>query len=88
MTSSGGDTEGTPMRVVVVGGGSWGTAFSRLLSEHGLASSTSDARRLIAQGGLRIDGEAVTDLDVPRDRLNGAVLQAGKRRFVRLTGNG
>ena len=55
------------------------------LSEHGLASSSSDARRLIAQGGLRIDGEAATDLDIPRERLNGAVLQAGKRRFLRLT---
>ena len=46
--------------------------------------STSEARRLIAQGGVRIDGEPVADeLDVPRDRLEGAVVQAGKRRFVR-----
>jgi len=57
----------------------------KLLSEHGLASSTSDARRLIAQGGLKLDDEAVTELDIPRERLNGAVLQAGKRRFLRLT---
>jgi tyrosyl-tRNA synthetase len=46
--------------------------------------STSEARRLIAQGGVKLDGEAVSDLDVPRARLAGAVLQAGKRRFVRL----
>jgi tyrosyl-tRNA synthetase len=46
--------------------------------------STSEARRLIAQGGVRVEGEAVMELDVPRDRLAGAVLQAGKRRFVRL----
>jgi len=45
--------------------------------------STSEARRLIAQGGVRLDGEAVSELDVPRDRLAGALLQAGKRRFVR-----
>jgi tyrosyl-tRNA synthetase len=45
--------------------------------------STSEARRLIAQGGVKVDGEAVTDLDVPRDRLVGATVQAGKRRFVR-----
>jgi len=45
--------------------------------------STSEARRLIAQGGVKVDGEAVTVLDVPRDRLAGATLQAGKRRFVR-----
>ncbi|TML11758.1 MAG: tyrosine--tRNA ligase [Actinobacteria bacterium] len=47
--------------------------------------STSEARRLIAQGGVRLDGEVVSELDVPRARLQGALLQAGKRRFLRLT---
>jgi tyrosyl-tRNA synthetase len=47
--------------------------------------STSDARRLIKDGAVRIDDEVVTELDVPRERLAGAVLQAGKRRFARLT---
>src|SRR5690242_4222167 len=46
--------------------------------------STSEARRLIGQGGVKLDGAAVSELDLPRDRLAGAVLQAGKRRFVRL----
>jgi tyrosyl-tRNA synthetase len=46
--------------------------------------STSEARRLITQGGVRVDGEPVTDLDVDRRTLAGAMLQAGKRRFVRL----
>jgi tyrosyl-tRNA synthetase len=46
--------------------------------------STSEARRLIAQGGVKLDGESVSDLDLPRARLAGAILQAGKRRFVRL----
>ena len=46
--------------------------------------STSEARRLIGQGGVKIEGETVSELDVPRERLSGAVLQAGKRRFVRL----
>jgi tyrosyl-tRNA synthetase len=55
------------------------------LVEHLGVASTSEARRLIAQGGVRLDGEAVTELDVPRERLAGAVLQAGKRRFARLT---
>jgi tyrosyl-tRNA synthetase len=53
-----------------------------LASQFGL--STSEARRLIAQGGVKVDGEVVGDLDVPRSRLAGALLQAGKRRFVRL----
>jgi len=46
--------------------------------------STSEARRLIGQGGVKLDGATVSELDVPRERLAGAVLQAGKRRFVRL----
>ncbi len=49
----------------------------------GLAS-TSEARRLIQQGGVRVDGAVVKELDVPRERLENALLQAGKRRFVRL----
>ena len=46
-------------------------------------SSTSEARRLIAQGGVRLDGAVVSDLDVRRGALEGALLQAGKRQFVR-----
>jgi tyrosyl-tRNA synthetase len=47
--------------------------------------STSAARRLIAQGGVKVDGEVVHDLDVARERLAGALVQAGKRNFGRLT---
>ncbi len=46
--------------------------------------STSEARRLIGQGGVKLDGKVVSELDLPRHRLAGVVLQAGKRRFVRL----
>jgi tyrosyl-tRNA synthetase len=49
-------------------------------------ASTSEARRLIAQGAVKVDGEVVTELDLPRDRLEGALVQAGKRRFVRFRG--
>jgi len=55
-----------------------------LASAFGL--STSEARRLIAQGGVKLDGSVVSELDVPRSQLDGAVVQAGKRRFARLTG--
>jgi len=54
-----------------------------LLATH-FGLSTSEARRLIGQGGIKVDGEVVSELDVPRARLSEAVLQAGKRRFVRL----
>jgi tyrosyl-tRNA synthetase len=47
--------------------------------------SRSEARRLVEQGGVRLDGEAVTgELDIPPERLEGALLQVGKRRFKRL----
>ena len=49
--------------------------------------STSEARRLITQGGVRVDGHSVMELDVGRATLEGAILQAGKRRFVRLVGH-
>ena len=54
-----------------------------LLAEH-FALSTSEARRLIGQGAVKVNGESVTELDLPRARLEGALVQAGKRRFVRL----
>lgn len=45
--------------------------------------STSEARRMIGQGGVRLDGAVVTELDLPRRHVAGALVQAGKRRFVR-----
>jgi tyrosyl-tRNA synthetase len=53
-----------------------------LASAFGL--STSEARRLIAQGGVKLDGTALAELDLPRETLVGATLQAGKRRFAKL----
>jgi tyrosyl-tRNA synthetase len=55
-----------------------------LLVDHLGVASTSEARRLIGQGGVKLDSEVVTELDVPRARLDGGLLQAGKRRFLRL----
>jgi len=46
--------------------------------------STSEARRLIAQSAVKVDGDVVAELDLPRGRLAGALVQAGKRRFVRV----
>jgi len=46
--------------------------------------SKSEARRLIAQGGVKLDGEVATELDLDRARLVDAMVQAGKRRFARL----
>jgi tyrosyl-tRNA synthetase len=48
--------------------------------------SRSEARRLLSQGGVRLDGRQLgeADQDVPADVLDGAILQVGKRRFRRL----
>jgi tyrosyl-tRNA synthetase len=45
--------------------------------------TTSEARRLISQGGVRLDGEVVETLDHERRALLGKTVQAGKRRFAR-----
>jgi tyrosyl-tRNA synthetase len=44
----------------------------------------SEARRLLEQGAVKIDGTVVTQLEVPRAELVGRVIQVGKRRFTRL----
>src|ERR687897_1231435 len=48
-----------------------------LISEGLGIGSTSEARRLIGQGGVKLDGEAVAELDLPRDALAGRLLQVG-----------
>src|SRR5207253_7209898 len=55
-----------------------------LVSSFGVGS-TSEARRLIDQGGVKVAGKPVSELDVARKRLSGALVQVGKRRFGRLT---
>jgi tyrosyl-tRNA synthetase len=56
----------------------------RVLAQLGLASSRAEARRLIAQGGVRVNGEAVSSEQIRREVLEGALLQVGRRRFIRL----
>jgi tyrosyl-tRNA synthetase len=68
----------------VVDGKVW---VPRLLAALGLAESNSDARRQIEQGGVRIDGEMVTDAGVELEpgALAGRVVQVGRRKFVRIS---
>ena len=54
-----------------------------LLIATGMVESRSEARRLIDQGGVRLDGERVRGLE-PVQVKDGAVLRIGKRRFIRL----
>jgi tyrosyl-tRNA synthetase len=55
------------------------------LAEH-LGISSSEARRLIAQGAVKLDGERVSGdrLEIERSALAGRVIQVGKRRFLRV----
>jgi tyrosyl-tRNA synthetase len=69
---------------VVLNGAGDTVHLPALLTEHLGVASTSEARRLIAGGGVKVDGETVTELDVPAERLDGALVQAGKRRFARV----
>ena len=57
--------------------------LSRLLVDAGLASSAGEARRLVSQGAVQIDGERVSE-DSTAGIEVGAVLRAGRRRYVRL----
>ena len=48
-----------------------------------LGLSGSEARRLLAQGAVKLDGETVQTQELGRSELKGRVLQVGKRRFAR-----
>jgi tyrosyl-tRNA synthetase len=63
-----------------------GTVHLPALIAEVFGGSRSDARRLLGQGGVRLDGEQLgaDDQDLPAERLDGAILQVGKRRFRRL----
>ncbi|MGA9533978.1 MAG: tyrosine--tRNA ligase [Anaerolineales bacterium] len=61
-----------------------GLSLVDLMVETGMAPSKSQARRLIDQNGVRLDGETLHDPDLELDLRDPAVLQVGKRRFRRL----
>jgi tyrosyl-tRNA synthetase len=60
-------------------------AIMKVLKESQLVSSTSEALRMIEQGGVRMNGEKVTDKNLAVRRGDTVVLQVGKRKFARVT---
>jgi tyrosyl-tRNA synthetase len=62
-----------------------GLPIAQVLKQAGLTASTSEALRMIDQGGVRIDGERVGDRALVLNRRATVVLQVGKRRFARVT---
>jgi tyrosyl-tRNA synthetase len=61
-----------------------GTVHLPALIAAAFGGSTSEARRILAQGGVRLDGEPVSELDLPPERVDGRVLQRGRRQFARV----
>ncbi len=72
--------EDTPVVTIPVGD----VHMPAFLVDHMGVASRGEARRLIAQGGVTADGERLGDLDVAAAALDGKVVRAGKRRFVRV----
>lgn len=63
--------------------------LAKLISDAGLTNSTGDARRMIDQGGVKVNGETIPakSYNVAPEMLKGAVVQVGKRKFVKLVQN-
>jgi tyrosyl-tRNA synthetase len=62
-----------------------GLPIAQLLKQAGLTSSTTEALRMIGQGGVKLNGERVSDKAVRLNRGETAVVQVGKRKFARVT---
>ena len=69
---------------VTIAAGDTEVALPELLERAALVSSRSEARRLIGQGAVRVDGVPVATERLAVDDVVGRVLQVGKRRFVRV----
>ena len=73
------------LRQVTVESDAAGVKIANVLKEAGLASSTTAAYRLIEQGGVRIDGEKLTDAGLALRPGATHVVQVGKREFAQVT---
>jgi len=71
-----------PEITLEIDGGS--ALLSKVLVQAGLASSNSDARRLITQGGVKVEGEAQRDSKTVLEVGGEQLVQVGKRKFARL----
>lgn len=56
----------------------------KLVTGAGCAKNSSEARRLIEQGGVHLDGEKITSVDAEVEIKDGTILKVGKRNFVKL----
>jgi tyrosyl-tRNA synthetase len=61
-----------------------GILIGHLLKQAGLTPSTSEAQRMIEQGGVKLDGERVSDKNLRLQTRRTVVAQVGKRKFARI----
>ncbi|HEY9801204.1 MAG TPA: tyrosine--tRNA ligase [Leptolyngbyaceae cyanobacterium] len=82
-----GGKEGAVPEFSLAGVSQFPVKLAYLLNATGLCKSTGEGKRKIQEGGVRLDGEKITDADTTYeqpDELQGRVLQVGKNKFVRL----
>ena len=72
------------MPEVALLGGEEGVGIAAVLKQSGLTASTSEALRMIDQGGVRLNGERVVDKGLVLRAGDGGVVQVGKRKFARV----
>ena len=70
---------------ITLSGGADGIILAQLLKQAGLTPSTAEALRMIEQGGVKIDGEKVSDKNLRISKGKTVVAQVGKRKFARIT---
>ena len=69
---------------VVLDGGGLPMGIAQILKQAGLTASTSEALRMIDQGGVKIDGVKIEDKSMLLSGPGPLVLQVGKRKFARI----
>lgn len=69
---------------VVLDGVNGGVPIAQVLKQAGLTASTSDAMRMIEQGGVKLDGDKVSDKALVLQAGCDVVLQVGKRKYARI----
>ena len=57
---------------------------AKLLVELKLASSNGEGRRLVNQGGVRLDGDRMDDVDADVTIADGMIVQVGRRKFAQV----
>jgi tyrosyl-tRNA synthetase len=72
------------MPEVALDGTADGLALTQVLKQAGLTASTSEALRMIDQGGVKLNGDRITDKALKLSRGDRVVLQVGKRKFARV----